>query len=414
MRGIFLGIRPLLFFSLDYMSGGTRRVYELLKCAHKHNIDYVLVTTKKSLEDSAKFYPDLHEIIKLYKFYLLDGKLPNDLWPISQSLSAVNFGKSIAQIAKKEKCDLIVSPAELAGYILVSYIASKNSNIPWTVVLQGLPLAGNLDEESMHKGAWSAFLNSPRLKPKKIKVFPLIQMMLILKLLQKIVTLSASKSIVYELKLFNRKMKTIYINPPCGFDFELLKNIKPSVRSFDALFFARLIPSKGLFDIPLIWKSVTNKDPNLVLGVIGPTEKRKFLDKFFELVAKHRLEKNTVYVGPLSWQDVMSYLKASKVVVYPSSQDSFSMVVLESLVCGLPVVAYRINALKTHYGHVPAVKLLPKNFDKMADQLLLLIKNDDLRLKLRENAKSFAKQYSWDNVVKAELEAYRKVITNSS
>lgn len=403
-----------MFFSLDYMSGGTKRVHEILKHGHKYNINYVLVTTKKTLEDALKFYPDLYEVIKSYTFYLLDSRIPNNIWPINQMLSALKFGKSIAQIAKKEHCDIIVSPAELPGYILISYISSKNSNIPWTAVLQGLPLAGNLDEKIMHKSVWRAFLGSPGVKILKVKIIPVIQMLFILKLLQKTISLSASKSIVYELKLFNRKIEAISIDPPYGVDFDNLKNIEPSARGFDAFFFARLMPSKGLFDLPLIWKCVAEKDPKLVLGITGPIEKRKYLERFFELVNKYRLRKNIVYLGQSSWQDVIKFLKSSKVVVYPSYLDSFSMAVLESLACGVPVVAYNINALSVHYGQVPAVKLLPKNFNKIADEVLSLIKNENLRRRLGINAKSFARAYTWDNVVKAELKAYEKVITRSN
>jgi glycosyltransferase involved in cell wall biosynthesis len=90
--------------------------------------------------------------------------------------------------------------------------------------------------------------------------------------------------------------------------------------------------------------------------------------------------------------------------------DSFSLVTLESLACGTPVVAYDIPAIRHNFSKCDAVFRCPMG-DKacMADTIIHVLTNME-RKTLSITAKKFASLYDWTNVVKAEKEAYFKVI----
>ena len=57
--------------------------------------------------------------------------------------------------------------------------------------------------------------------------------------------------------------------------------------------------------------------------------------------------------GWLSKEELYGLLSRAKVLLYPSHSDSFSIVVLESLACGTPVVAYASPARGASTGVSP-------------------------------------------------------------
>lgn len=405
-----MGISPLIFIDLNYLSGGTKRTYEILKRGYKHKIDYVVVMDKKQLESAVRFFPDLPEVIKPYRLRLLDSSLWDNKSFHRKWIHAFKIGKMIARIAREENVDLLVSPSELPNYIFTSYVAGKISHISWTAVLQSVPIAKNLNTEFMWASPWKSFFNSVGVKSAKLKLIRAAGMLGLLRLLEETTTLSASKSVVYEMMLFDRKLQMKFIDPPNGVDIERINQLEPAKDGFDAFFFARLEPSKGLFDLLYVWKHVVTHNSKLVLGVAGPLT--TYVKDFLKLINKISLQKNVVFLGTLkSWDDIVRLAKASKVVLYPSQRDSFSLTVLESLACGVPVVAYDSSALRFHFAKVPAVKMFSiKAFTEMADEINFLIENEKFRRSLGNKAISFAQRYAWDNVVEAELDSYKYVL----
>ena len=55
---------------------------------------------------------------------------------------------------------------------------------------------------------------------------------------------------------------------------------------------------------------------------------------------------NVEFAGYLSGSSKYALLKASKVLLFPSHYESFGMVALEALACGVPVVAYDLEVYK--------------------------------------------------------------------
>lgn len=66
--------------------------------------------------------------------------------------------------------------------------------------------------------------------------------------------------------------------------------------------------------------------------VIGDGPSRKSLEK--------KYKKNTVFVGYKTGQELVDLLSTSDVFVFPSLTDTFGLVILEAMACGLPVAGY--------------------------------------------------------------------------
>jgi glycosyltransferase involved in cell wall biosynthesis len=236
-----------------------------------------------------------------------------------------------------------------------------------------------------------------------------------LRIAEKSLMLSVSKSVAEELKPLDPKIIFKTIEPGNGIDPTKFPQDSVTKKRYDAIFFARLLPEKGLFDLPTIWKVVTEKKPTAILAVAGITQDQNYVDQLIKMLHEYGLQQNVIFLGKLDENSLVNTVKASKLTLYPSILDSFSLVTLESLACGIPVVAYDIPAIRQNFGNCTAVLRCPVN-DRasMAEKALEIITDEKFRIALSSKAKTYTANYTWQNVVKAEKEAYLEVLAISN
>jgi len=413
-------IKPLLLaeFSSAVLSGGKRRVFEFLKRGKSEGIDFIIVASRQSYKNAMKMFPDYMETLSNYTAYVKDFKERRSSIPgLKQVSSYGNIFRSalsVSKIAVDEDADLIVGGEESQS-LLTSYLAGKFCSKPWTAVFQ--PTTDLLQPSSS-----IGFLNvfnilkfvSEKSSAKNLSLIPRIgiasQLFVQLKVAQKSLMLSVSPSVVEELHFLNPKIQFHVIEPGNGIDLE--KFAKSEVRQeYDGIFFGRLLPEKGLYDLPVIWKYVVGRIPKAVLGVAGIVEDQRFVNRFLELVSDFRLSRNIAFLGEQKEDSLKNLISSSKLTLYPSLADSFSLVTLESLACGTPVVAYDIAAIKHNFGKCDAVLRCPvKDKKSMAEKTLSIIMDENLRVILSKRGREYSANYDWKDVVNAEKQAYFKVI----
>lgn len=144
-----------------------------------------------------------------------------------------------------------------------------------------------------------------------------------------------------------------------------------------ALFFARLIPEKGLFDIVQVLKNLV-KDVDLKLIVTGKFSNSQVKRKYFEMLRKYNLIKNVKYLGYVSREKLLEIISRAKVFINPTHYDSFPYTILESISLGTCVVTYDLPTLKSIYQNINCVKIV-KEFDTraMASEALEFFKMED-------------------------------------
>jgi glycosyltransferase involved in cell wall biosynthesis len=322
---------------------------------------------------------------------------------------------SISKIAVDEDADLIVS-GEDPQSLLTSYLAGNLCSRPWTAVFQPF---SDLLESSSSIGSLNAFnilkfvseKSSTKNESLMSRIGTAWQLFVQLKAAEKSLLLSVSSSVADELHFLNPRVKFHVITPGNGIDLEKFDRKSDVSQKYDAIFFARLIPEKGLYDLPIIWKYVTDRIPKAVLGVAGITENEGHINRFLDMVNRFRLKQNIIFLGKLEDNALIGSIKSAKMTLYPSVLDSFALVPLESLACGTPVVAYDIAAIRRNYEKCDAVIRCPiQSKEVMAEKTLSLIENEELRKTLSKKAKEYSNKFDWRNAVRAEKNGYFKVI----
>ena len=221
--------------------------------------------------------------------------------------------------------------------------------------------------------------------------------------------LGVSKASIDDLinaKMIRKDVPWKVLKPANAFERELL-NYSTLDKEDYAVFFTRLVPEKGLFDLPAIWKKVREKIPDAKLIVVGKFDNEKTKRKFLSIAKDTGIE----YVGfrPRGDTDLLRIVAKAKVFVYPTYADSFALVILESLALKTPVVTYDIPAIREIYGGLKAVNIVNKfDVNEMAQKVIETYSRDPEDM-FDDNYRKFIEFYrSWERVADAEYQALKE------
>ncbi len=174
----------------------------------------------------------------------------------------------------------------------------------------------------------------------------------------------------------------------------------------------------------------------LFVSTIEPRKNIKgIISAFNYLKEKHKIPHNLVMIGRKGWHyepiftaiekspwknkihhlDYLSdelvalfYAKAD-VFVYPSHYEGFGLPVLEAMTIGTPVVTSNTSSLPEVAGDA-ALLINPDEPMQLAEAILKLITDSELRQEFIEKGKERAKTFSWERTATETLKAYRSII----
>lgn len=209
----------------------------------------------------------------------------------------------------------------------------------------------------------------------------------------KIVTLSGTYSELVDLKFPENRMSI----SNAGVDFDVIDKVQASGIKYDAVFLARLHPSKGIRDLLKVWKLVTQKKKDAKLAVIGGGPEH-IVNSLKKRILDYALESNIDLLGFLpTHEEVYTVMKSSKVYINLEEEDGWSMSGSEAMACGLPVIAYDLkmfhSAFKKGFIVVPL-----HDTQRFADTVLEILKNDARRCELSKEAREESENFDWDKI----------------
>ncbi|NJE30300.1 glycosyltransferase family 1 protein [Thermococcus sp. 18S1] len=198
---------------------------------------------------------------------------------------------------------------------------------------------------------------------------------------------------------------------PNGIDFEFIRSVEPHPElKYDAVFVGRLIKHKNVLMLLNALKLLVQELPSFRVAIIGDGPQRMELESLARTLG---IRANVDFLGFLPrFSDVVSIVKSSRLLAFPSLREGFGMVVLEANAAGIPVVTVNspLNAatdliIDGLNGYVSDPT--PEGF---AEKLLLAWENSP---KMKRPSLSLAKKYDWNNIAN-RLEKYYKGVANGS
>ena len=190
---------------------------------------------------------------------------------------------------------------------------------------------------------------------------------------------------------------------PNGIDYQWISEISPKNEELDILYAGRLIEHKNV-DVLIKAINIVRKEiPDIKCGVIGDGPERERLERLSKDLG---LENNVKFFGFLEKsEDVLAYMKSSKVFALPSMREGSPVTAVEANACGLPV----ITVDHPNNGTVSLIKegengfICELNEESMAEKIVLLLADESLRSQMSKRSVEHAKRYDW-NVITRDLE----------
>ena len=212
--------------------------------------------------------------------------------------------------------------------------------------------------------------------------------------LDKYVVVSKTAASIYKKYINNIDIEYI---PNCV-NYEY--NVKSSLEK-RLITVGRLEKEKGYLDLIDVFKLVHEKDSEIKLDIFGDgKEKAKIKKK----ISEYELDKYITMHGFKDQKEISRYYKKAGLFVMCSIKESFGIVLIESMKCGVPAIAFKnITGAKEIIKNGKNGFLIPnRDKEKMANQIIKYMKLKQ-KEKYQEEAIKTAEKYSFDEIQKKWL-----------
>jgi len=177
------------------------------------------------------------------------------------------------------------------------------------------------------------------------------------------------------------------------------------------LFVGRLEERKGVGDLIQACSLIKKDFPNFRLIITGPGLRLRFQ---YKAMAKTMLGNRAVFTHYVTFPELPKYYRTADIFCAPATGgESFGIVLLEAMASGTPVVATDIPGYASVLTHGQEGLLAPPNNPRaLANALLKLLTDRQLRLSMAERGVATANKYSWENVSRQVVDYYTSISTS--
>lgn len=323
-----------------------------------------------------------------------------------------DFLKSYRSFTKKYNLayDILHCHYYLSGLIGLAIQKESNKNVPIIMSFHTLALMKNLVARDELEREDLERVNAEILLTQKAK---------------KIIAHSDSDKKYLEY-LYNVDSKKIIMIPP-GVDTllfrpvnknEAKKKIGANINDKIILFVGRIEPLKGLDALVYAIKIIVAKNPSLqpYLWIVGGdvSEKTSAWSKQLRELENLRrilnISMHVKFVGQRPQHELPFYYNASDIVALPSHYESFGMVALEAMACGVPVITSNVSGVSNFFDlkhpHITTVN----NPLQLASQIEHILINSKIRAEIGKEVYEVAKNLNWQKVATQVSRVYQNSI----
>lgn len=129
---------------------------------------------------------------------------------------------------------------------------------------------------------------------------------------------------------------------------------------------------------------------------------------FIDSLKTYKYREDVVLTGYLEERELVKVIGSAYALLYPSLWEGFGVPVLEAMRCHVPVITSENSAMQ-EIAKNAALYVNPNDHNDIAEKMMLLYKDENLRSQLIQKGKKISNQYDWDksaellwqNIIKA-------------
>jgi len=192
-------------------------------------------------------------------------------------------------------------------------------------------------------------------------------------------------------------------------EFNLNTEILPNIADFELFHFHRRVdfrpdlivarslePIYGHKTILKAFAIIIKKYPQATLKIAGDGSLRRELETFSQDLG---LEKSVEFLGTLSPEQLSVVYRHTDIMVNASTIDNFPGALLESFICGLPVVSSAVGGIPLMVTtYVSGLLFEAGDVQALASNIEYILKNPQAAQRFIAEANLFAQQYRWPEV----------------
>lgn len=177
------------------------------------------------------------------------------------------------------------------------------------------------------------------------------------------------------------------------------------------LFIGNLYPVKGLFYLLEAFAHCAKKSDKVHLHLVGEGHLRSQLEA---KVAEWQLQSRVTFHGRQPYEKIPTWIRSADVMVLSSLSEGMPSILLESMGCGVPMIATDVGGISEILQHEKTGLLVPaKDTQALAAACeRLLIEDSSLRRQYGKAAYDASYAYTWGQNAENVLELYQQVIND--
>ena len=177
------------------------------------------------------------------------------------------------------------------------------------------------------------------------------------------------------------------------------------------LFVGSLKPHKNVLWLLRVFRRLRVEKKIRTRLVLAGRKDRRY-DETHQELASLISDPDVTWLDRVEDGDLASLYAGALALVHPSRYEGFGLTLLEAMACGTPVLAVRTSSIPEVTGD--AAFLLPDFKDEaLAEALVRLEQDTDLREDLRLKGRARVMDFSWDKAADVTLEVYEKGLAGS-
>jgi glycosyltransferase involved in cell wall biosynthesis len=373
-------------------SGGPRNLIGLVDCLARHGVDTTLLTTnlgataaETSVGCSAHAVQATHDVHNIWAIGGRYGLAPSMAWTLQRTIATY---------------DLVHIHWLYNFSCIAAARAALASGVPYVIQPHGSLDPHIRKKNRLVKQVYMATVGRPLLRKAAAVVFD---------------TPEEGQLASYEPRRPEWTLPTGLTRedfdplPPRG----TFRAAFPLVTGPFLLFVGRLSQQKGLDLLLGAFERLTHVRPDLQLVVVGP-DFRGYERQVRQMAAQLGVADRVVFTGVVSHQLKLAAFVDAELFVLPSYAENFGTVIIEALMCGLPVVIS--DGVNTHRELESAgiATVVRRSVDSVVSGVESVLDDASARRRLAAAGPAFVNaRYTWDALVPDVISQYETVIARA-
>jgi D-inositol-3-phosphate glycosyltransferase len=207
---------------------------------------------------------------------------------------------------------------------------------------------------------------------------------------------------------------------PCGvnpalfkpFDKQLAREICGIGAKNTMLFVGRADPVKGLDNLLEAISMLKHRDDFQLIIIGGDDSSMAGVKETISASGKYNIEGKIQLVGPVPHDRMYLYYNTADFCVIPSYYESFSLVALEAIACGIPILATDVGDVREMSRHCALCRIINSNNPQLlANNIDGLF--DEIEKHTDQEPYNLPCQYTWDCIMEKIIDCYFTLIADT-